>query len=240
MQVKLISDTHIEFHRDSGKTFIGELDFEGVDALIAAGDICACSQLAEVLPKLCELVPHVFFVMGNHEAYGHSIYDVRKALEELQKRHDNLHFLDNSAVTVDGQRFVGTTLWFRDDPDSWQYERSLNDFARIRGFRGEVYQENERAIAFLEGTVQADDIVVTHHLPSSKSTPWRFRGSHINRFFVCDMEPLIKVAQPKLWVHGHTHDSCDYAIGKTRVVCNPYGYVGYQLNSEFDGGLLEV
>ena len=29
-----------------------------------------------------------------------------------------------------------------------------------------------------------------------------------------------------LWIHGHTHASCDYIIPETgcRVVCNPHGY----------------
>jgi hypothetical protein len=27
-----------------------------------------------------------------------------------------------------------------------------------------------------------------------------------------------------LWVHGHTHDSFDYAVAGTRVLCNPRGY----------------
>jgi len=30
--------------------------------------------------------------------------------------------------------------------------------------------------------------------------------------------------QPKLWIHGHGHDRCDYVLGKTRVVANPLGY----------------
>ena len=30
--------------------------------------------------------------------------------------------------------------------------------------------------------------------------------------------------QPALWMHGHTYDSFDYRVGKTRVVCNPRGY----------------
>ena len=25
----------------------------------------------------------------------------------------------------------------------------------------------------------------------------------------------------KLWIHGHSHDRCDYQLGKTRVVANP-------------------
>jgi hypothetical protein len=30
--------------------------------------------------------------------------------------------------------------------------------------------------------------------------------------------------RPRLWVHGHTHTTCDYELGSTRVACNPYGY----------------
>jgi hypothetical protein len=30
--------------------------------------------------------------------------------------------------------------------------------------------------------------------------------------------------QPKLWIHGHSHDRCDYAPGETRIVANPLGY----------------
>jgi hypothetical protein len=30
-------------------------------------------------------------------------------------------------------------------------------------------------------------------------------------------------ASPKLWMHGHTHDRCDYMLGETRVVVNPLG-----------------
>jgi calcineurin-like phosphoesterase family protein len=29
----------------------------------------------------------------------------------------------------------------------------------------------------------------------------------------------------QLWIHGHTHDSFDYQVHGTRVVCNPRGYV---------------
>ena len=38
--------------------------------------------------------------------------------------------------------------------------------------------------------------------------------------------------QIKLWTHGHTHDKFDYLVGNTRVVCNPRGYVGYEVNTE--------
>jgi len=34
--------------------------------------------------------------------------------------------------------------------------------------------------------------------------------------------------QIKLWIHGHTHESFDYMVGDTRIVCNPRGYIGYE------------
>jgi len=36
-----------------------------------------------------------------------------------------------------------------------------------------------------------------------------------------------------LWVHGHMHESFDYEIYGTRVVCNPRGYEPEALNPDF-------
>ena len=46
----------------------------------------------------------------------------------------------------------------------------------------------------------------------------------MNAFFVCDMASHVHERQPKLWIDGHSHDRCDYRLGKTRVVANPLGY----------------
>ena len=47
---------------------------------------------------------------------------------------------------------------------------------------------------------------------------------------------LIERYQPTLWVHGHVHNSSDYLVGKTRVLCNPHGY-GTE-NPDFNGALV--
>ena len=44
---------------------------------------------------------------------------------------------------------------------------------------------------------------------------------------------FIERYEPALWVHGHMHDSFDYRLGRTRVVCNPRGYFPHQLNPDF-------
>jgi predicted phosphodiesterase len=43
---------------------------------------------------------------------------------------------------------------------------------------------------------------------------------------------------PDLWVHGHTHNSFDYSLGKTRVVVNPYGYKDVEVNPQYDRQLV--
>jgi len=35
---------------------------------------------------------------------------------------------------------------------------------------------------------------------------------------------MILKHQPTLWIHGHTHDNCDYIVGRTRVLSNQSGY----------------
>jgi hypothetical protein len=44
----------------------------------------------------------------------------------------------------------------------------------------------------------------------------------------------------QLWIHGHTHDSFDYRLNGTRVLCNPRGYArdGVNENPMFDPQLV--
>ena len=64
------------------------------------------------------------------------------------------------------------------------------------------------------------------------------RGYPRNRFFLCDVDDLIRRAAPALWVHGHTHASIDTQVGSTRIVCNPLGYLNFGHNPNFDEKLV--
>lgn len=46
----------------------------------------------------------------------------------------------------------------------------------------------------------------------------------LNAAYGNDLEQIIDEKQQALWVHGHTHDSCDYTVGNTWVLCNPRRY----------------
>ena len=64
----------------------------------------------------------------------------------------------------------------------------------------------------------------------------RFRSHPLTPAFASDLSRLIEDRGPDLWVHGHVHDSLDYEVGDTRIVCNPRGY-GTE-NPAFDPSLV--
>ncbi len=228
MKLRIASDLHVEFHGDRGETLIGEIlaGLTEADVLVLAGDVADAAHIEVALRALARGPAEVVYVAGNHEFYGSDRQAVTRKLAAVAADCPKLHWLDHQSVTIQGRRFLGTPLWFRRAPDAPQW--AMNDFTAIRSFSAWVYEENRRAEAFLREELRAGDVVVTHHLPHSGSTPPQFAKSALNAFFVCDQGNLIRARRPALWVHGHTHTVCDYRLGSTRVLCNPFGYVGFE------------
>ena len=240
MQIQILSDVHFEFHRDSGRSFVESLDPDGVEVLVLAGDIAVGADLPHALELFCRRYSgaRVVYVNGNHEFYGTNRASVVALCREAESRHPNLTWLDVSTAQISGQRFLGAPLWFAPSSEAFRFRHAMTDFSVIRDFESWVYDENARAVAFLREEVREGDVVVTHHLPSLASIAPRFAHSPLNPFFVCDLEPLIRERRPRLWIHGHTHCSMHYEIGATTVACNPFGYVGTELNPEFSDKLV--
>jgi hypothetical protein len=131
--------------------------------------------------------------------------------------------------TVAGRRFVGSTLWFPYDDEAHAYRHLLTDFHLIARFAEDVYEENRRAVRFLDATAGPGDIVITHHLPARDGIAPHFKREPLARlapFFANDHQGLVARSQPALWIHGHMHVPSDWRLGETRIVCNPIGYPG--------------
>jgi predicted phosphodiesterase len=220
MNITLISDTHNEFDLRFNYKWLERI--EKSDVMVLAGDICSAGQWSELVRYCSGNFANTLLIPGNHDYYGYDV-DEAEGRFEASLIYDNVFNLNNGTVELKGQRFVGHTMWFRDDPINFRYQRQLNDFYQIGGFNGWVYDENSRAQNILD-KIEANDIVVTHHLPTYHSVPDEYRADQLNRFYVCNQERLILEHQPRLWLHGHTHTACDYNVEKTRVVCNPLGY----------------
>ena len=166
---------------------------------------------------------------------------------------ENFHFLESESAVIGGVRFLGAVLWtdfdLYGDPDQARLEarQSMNDFRLISGDGRTQFTPAQAAEAHLESrrwlerqlaTPSAGvTVVVTHHCPSLLSGKKYLArigadSDPLAPCFLSNLDHLAKLAD--LWVHGHTHESYDYTIGKCRVVCNPRGYAGVEENPAFD------
>lgn len=238
MNAYVCADLHCEFHPDGGRDLIAHV-LPDAEMIIVAGDLAVAKGLRLALGLLAEKYPHVVYVAGNHDYYHSSLEEV----ERLRRTPGlgNVHWLEDEVEEIAGVRFVGCTLWFGHHRP--ELEQELSDFHVIADFRQWVHRKNAQSIEFLRRNVTRDSVVVTHHLPSMSSIVPRHRDSALNCFFVCpEAEGIVLEQSPRLWIHGHTHDSLDYRLGQTRVFCNPLGYVGLEVNSLFrtDEAILEL
>jgi predicted MPP superfamily phosphohydrolase len=253
MKLLNLSDIHLEFHRSYDYEFKVE-PTEIPDVIILAGDISCGTGAVPFIEELSIQFPdtHIFYVTGNHEYYHYHIdevdTDIFKALQE--KNLSNVTFLKNGESKVlNGVLFVGGTLWTDfDNNDSISMDAarwSMNDYFVIRGNSPEkVYQLHKACLKniceVLEQSKEQKKVVIGHHLPSKKSIAPMFQDSDLNGAYASDLEWVMEKYEPVLFVHGHTHFSFDYMIGKTRVYCNPYGYYSHSLNSDFNFNLIEI
>lgn len=219
------------------------------DIVILAGDI---ARPRDAVAWAQAFAKPVLYVPGNHEFYGGEIDETRAALRAASED-TCVRVLDDDVIVHDGVRFVGSTLWTdfllfgeeQREAAMREGQRFLRDFTRIRyGDAPYTPQDSVARFAthrrFLERVLATpfagSTVVVTHHAPSPASVHPRFHRSALNACFVSDLEALMDGSRVALWIHGHTHDSFDYVVNGTRVVCNPRGYAphGENENARFD------
>lgn len=231
MKIQILSDIHHEFYQNLDFPFIDSMNLSNVDAVVLAGDICSFIHLKKVLERYAQKGRDFIYVAGNHEYYLGGRFEVWSALNELSIKYPNFHWLNNDVCIINGQRFIGGTLWYPNTPDAILAYKNWSDFGRILDKPEQwIWQEAIISKQFLTANVEKNDIVVTHMLPSWQSVSPRYRNANTNCFFVHDCEQLIQNIQPKLWIHGHTHCSMDYKINNTRIIANPRGYPTHNKN----------
>ncbi|RWM39937.1 metallophosphoesterase [Mesorhizobium sp.] len=245
MKIWLLSDLHLEI-----APLRQPLAIPDADVCVVAGDLCRAP--ANGVHWLAENIAHAMpcvYVAGNHEFYKGSIKEGLEDGRAAAARFPDVHFLENELVVIGGVRFVGATLWtdYRVEGHPELAIRNarewMNDYRKIALQRNPwqrfvpetAYRMHMVSRRFIETALKADPITtvtVTHHLPHARSIPSRFKGDLLNAAYASDLSEVIEAGRPALWVHGHTHDGCDYQVCSTRVVCNPRGYEDE--NSEFD------
>ena len=246
MRIAYASDLHLEF--DDSLTLTG---LSTADVLVLAGDVDTMPEYyTEILRKLrLVYAGSVIFVLGNHEYYNGVFPDARQKYREAIAHDPQAVLLENQFVIMDGVRFLGATLWtdFASGKQMRNCRHMMTDFeviedgacalqgvGTLQGHSGSITPEtilkvHQDSIAWLDDQFtnhphDGQTVVITHHAPSYKSQHPRFAGSPISGGFCSNQEHRIQRWKPDVWIHGHVHDPIDYRIGKTRLLCNPWGY----------------
>lgn len=253
MKLQVVSDLHLEC--EGGADYL--LPETDADVVVLAGDIHSHTHgLLWAARTLRSRGHRVVYVTGNHELYHAHAYGLIDQLREVACQ-SGIDFLENDVLELDGVRILGTVLWTDFQlhgtgeiaAGAMRWARGMmNDFRLIRSSQGNEFSPAESvklhrtARAFLETELAkpfvGPSVVVSHHAPHTGSVHERFKGTPLSPAFASDLSSLIAKYQPALWLHGHMHDSFDYRVGETRVVCNPRGYAPDMLNPNFDPALI--
>ncbi|WP_297809490.1 metallophosphoesterase [uncultured Methylophaga sp.] len=234
MKLLLQSDLHMEMGE-----FIA-IDQTEADVVVLAGDINIGTRGLEwAIMKAKALSKPFIYVAGNHEYYRKEYFGLQADLRAMAAEHENVHFLEEDEVVIDGVRFLGATLW-TDYKATTEFSQaanmgiagvSLNDHRLIRYGDERFTPEhalalNQKSVAWLteklDTPFDGKTVVVTHHGPSLKSAHPEYGLNQLSTAFISNLDDLVEKAD--VWCFGHTHSGIDTQVGKCRLVSNQRGY----------------
>lgn len=151
MQFAWCSDIHLDFVDDEDNSrlisFANELKEKDPDGIFVTGDISNSSRLVYHLSVLeREVGRPIHFVLGNHDFYGSSIEEVRKAMHKVSNISQFLKYVPLTSYTVltPQTALVGHDGWYdglHGDADRSEFVMTdwfaIKDFVKCSG--GEQY-----------------------------------------------------------------------------------------------------
>lgn len=254
-----MSDLHLEFSQ--GDMEIPDLPQDKDTVLVLAGDIGLAKRKSSYryfIEEMSYRFKEVIFVLGNHEHYGTNFPTTHNRISNELIEFDNVSVLEKGVTRLEDVAFIGATLWSDMDGHNvmtmHDAQCGMNDYSTIRtGTLDEPWkrkltpidtiQDHMSSKIYIMELIKIEKekgnkvVVVTHMAPSFQSVSDNYKNSSLNGAYCTELfEHVIDLgeAQPELWVHGHLHNTSDYQIGNTRVICNPRGYYPTDLNPDFD------
>jgi hypothetical protein len=245
--VRLSSDLHLEafYGRDPASLVPDFLPPDPRDSeavLVLAGDISSVpDQLLGFLHTVESRFKKVFFIPGNHSYYRHDYAAWNKTMDDrfLETLKNTIWANGRVGMTIfENIRFIMCTLWGDGGAtvaEQIRVDHGLNDFRIIRNgverFKVQDMMALHKAqkaelVRLLKVPFDGKTVVCTHHMPSYRLCHPRF-GTEINGGFASNCDDILAYDHaPDLWFAGHTHDTIDTQLWKTRIVINPAGYRG--------------
>lgn len=231
MKIIWATDVHLDHaSEDTGNRWLTQVRDQGADAVLLTGDISNCKRLKHHLKLIdASIGMPVYFVLGNHDAYGGSISQMRDIARAAARRNPHLVWLSEAGTVKLTERtaLVGHDGWA--DARSGDYERSrvmMADFRLIKNFLG-LNKDDRRDLMMsladeasthlrniLPGDAYEQVIVMTHVAPFPEAATYggKISDSDFQPFF-CNLglgKVLLNHAerhpnQKMLVLCGHSH-----------------------------------
>jgi len=236
MNLQYASDLHLEFPENLAYFKHNPIKPLG-DILILAGDIVPLAIMEHVESFFSYISDHfktTYWIPGNHEYYRYDLALKGGSLYEAIR--PNIYLVNNTAVETEQLKLIFSTLWSKINPlHAKQIEHAMTDFKLIRFHQNPLTSKDinvihDESVAFLKKELSEDStvkkVVTTHHVPTFRNYPIKFKDSILNEAFGVELSDLIELYQPDYWIYGHIHKNTpDFNIGKTTLLTNQMGYV---------------
>ena len=240
MRLHVLSDLHLER---------GDLDVPAPDAdvVVLAGDIAIGTAGVEWAREWAGGRP-VLYVAGNHEYYGQALPGLNARLRDAAEG-SSVRVLENEEIVLDGVRFLACTLWTDFDFDGHEHrelamrvcERAVTDYRLIHNDVADRaltaadtrarHLDSRRWLSQRLGHAHdGPTVVITHHAPYILHRPPERTWRLIAGAFVSDLSRLMGGDRVSTWIYGHTHRAADCDVGGTRLLSNPRGYPGQDVD----------
>jgi Icc-related predicted phosphoesterase len=158
-------------------------------------------------------------------------------------------FMNDFKIIHNSNDMVSYKVYLPNPEEPWNKEKEVTVFKERPSLftTTKAVEEHRKMLNYIKHVIKNNPdnkiVIVGHHAPSRKSTHPRYKyESLMNGGYSSELDQfIIDNPQIKLWTHGHTHDSFDYVIGETRIVCNPRGYHGHEARaSKFKLKTIEI
>lgn len=224
MRVYYVSDYHFSgFVSCKDISGLPPLSEVGDDWLVVAGDVSSNSIVtSNILGYLSNYFNKVFFVLGNLEyregsRLGFTYEEVELRYKYLLHDYRNIYFLNNSEITLDGIRVVGSTNWYSLPTN---YSKALWDtMSHDKGYShpntvisNKHYKRDNDYLTSIKGKI---DLLITH-VP-----PMHFPHNRKDLDYAYYQPVQVNT---RYWICGHQHVITDTEYWGARVLANPVGF----------------
>lgn len=212
----------------------------------------------------------VFYLLGNHETYGTTIFGAQKAICSFADEMEELRSQPGSTigrfVFLNQTRFdltdcvtvLGCTLFSRISNEQCESVALFcSDFSEIEDWTVNTHNAahqsdlkwlNEQVKLIVRHEPHRKIVVFTHHSPTILEVA--NDSSHVEDVngvrsaFVTDLSDQVcwKSENVRIWAFGHTHYNCDFEEAGTRkqVVANQKGYRRTEVETFDPAKVIEV